>query len=74
MLKLTQEAPMPELRPIPTAHRDDTRFKHVEDLQEALEEYAAFHDGTIIRKYGPSTPHGSGPRTGDEMAASQERA
>jgi hypothetical protein len=28
-------------------------FKHVEDLQAALEEHAAFDEGTIIRNYGP---------------------
>jgi hypothetical protein len=73
MLKLARKSPTPKLRPIPTPYRDDMRFKHVEDLQEALEEYATFHDGTIVRKYGPSTPCGAAPRTGDEMAASQER-
>jgi hypothetical protein len=71
MLKLAQKSPMLELRPI--THQDDMRFKHVEDLQSALEEYAAFHDGTIIRNYGPPSPAGTGPRTGDETAASQER-
>ena len=73
MLKLAQKSPMPELRPILTAHEDDMRFRHVEDLQAALEEYGAFHDGTIVRKYGAPTPSGTGPRAGDEMAASQER-
>jgi len=49
------------------------RFKHVEDLRKALEEYAAFHDGTITRNYGPPSPAEPGPRTGDELEASHER-
>jgi len=48
MLTMTHEAPMPELRSVPPSPNDDTRFKHVEDLRAALEEYAAFHDGTIM--------------------------
>jgi hypothetical protein len=60
-------------RPVPSTHSDDARFRHVEDLRAALEEYAAFHDGTIVRNYGPASPAAAGPRTGDEMAASQER-
>ena len=52
---------------------DSMRFKHVEDLHKALEEYAAFHDGTITRNYGPPSPVEAGPRTGDELEASQER-
>lgn len=63
---------MPEVRSVPEV-RHLLRFRHVEDLQTALEEYGAFADGTIIRKYGPPTPSPSGPRTGDEAAASQER-
>lgn len=50
-----------------------TRFRHVEDLQAALEECAAFADGTVTYRYGPPTPAPCDPRTGDEMAASQER-
>jgi len=68
----SQKVPMPEVQLSSTA-RDDARFKHVEDLQSALEEYAAFHDGTIVRNYGPASPGVAGPRTGDEMASSQER-
>jgi len=67
------EVPMPEVRVTPTTRNDDVCFKHVEDLQSALEEYAAFHDGTIVRSYGPPSPTAAGPRTGDEMVASQER-
>ncbi len=52
---------------------DTMRFKHVEDLRKALEEYAAFHDGTITRNYGPPSPVEAGPRTGEELEASQER-
>ena len=40
------------------------RFKHVEDLRAALEEYAAFHDGTIVRNYGPPSPPEAGPANG----------
>lgn len=67
------EVPMPEIRFTSTTRNDDARFKHVEDLQSALEEHAAFHDGTIVRSYGPPSPGAAGPRTGDEMGASQER-
>jgi len=51
----------------------EKRFANVEDLRKALEEYAAFHDGTITRNYGPPSPAAAGPRTGDELEASQER-
>lgn len=52
---------------------DNMRFKYIEDLRKALEEYAAFHDGTITRNYGPPSPVEVGPRTGGELEASQER-
>lgn len=63
---------MPEVRSVPEVHHL-LRFRHVEDPQAALEEYAAFADGKIIRRYGLPTPALSGPRPGDEAAASQER-
>ena len=68
MLTLTQDVPMLKVRPVPATHKDDIRFKHVEDLRAALEEYGAFHDGTIVRKYGAPTPHGAGPRTRARLA------
>ncbi len=68
----SKETPASEVHVRSTAP-NDARFKHIEDLQSALEEYAAFHDGTIVRRYGPPSPGVAGPRTGDEMAASQER-
>jgi hypothetical protein len=43
----------PQVRSFPPASNDDARFKHLEDLQEALEEYAAFHDGTIRPEVRP---------------------
>lgn len=49
------------------------RFDSAEDLRSALEEYGAFHDGTITRSYGPPSPAEPGPRTGEELEASQER-
>lgn len=49
------------------------RFNSAEDLRSALEEYGAFHDGTITRNYGPPSPTEPGPRTGGELEASQER-
>jgi hypothetical protein len=52
---------------------EERYFRHVEDLQVALEEYAAFHDGTKVRDYGPRTPSEPGPRSGGELEASQER-
>lgn len=64
---------VPTVQLVHPSHTGDTRFRHVEDLRAALEEYAAFHDGTIVRSYGPPSPAASGPRTGDETAASQER-
>ncbi len=73
MLTPKAEVSMLEIPTIPTLDEKDLRFRHVEDLQSALEEYAAFHDGTIVRNYGPASPAAAGPRTGDEMAASQER-
>lgn len=63
---------MPEAQAIAEV-RELIRFRHAEDLQAALEEYAAFADGTIIRMYGPPSPASPGPRTGDEAAASRER-
>jgi len=72
MLESVHEVLVSKVQLSPAARNDDARFKHVEDLQSALEEYAAFHDGTIVRTYGPPSP-AAGPRAGDEMAASQER-
>jgi len=66
------EEPMPEAQAVAEV-RKLTRFQHVEDLQAALEEYAAFADGTITRMYGPPSPAPPGPRTGDEVAGTQER-
>jgi len=48
---------------IDTFDRKGLRFKHVEDLQSALKEYAAFHDGTIVRNYGP--PNSARSRTAE---------
>lgn len=73
MLRSTHQILMPQMHPAPSSRDQDLRFKHVEDLRGALEEYAAFHDGTIVRNYGPPSPATAGPRTGNEMAASQER-
>ena len=73
MVTPAQEMPNTRFRPVPSTHKDSVRFRHVEDLCGALEECSAFHDGTIIRNYGPSSPTTAGPRTGDEMAASRER-
>ena len=64
---------MPDAQLARISGDNQREFKYVEDLQAALEEYGAFHDGTKVRSYGPPSPSEAGPRTGDELAASQER-
>ena len=67
---MAQEVPTVPFSPGPTVHAE-IRLKHVEDLQSALEEYVAFHDGTIVRKVRPQLPSAAGPRTVHDLAASR---
>jgi len=54
MVAPAQEIPNLQFRLLSYTHNGDTRFTHVEDLQSALEEYAAFHGGTSGTSRGPA--------------------
>lgn len=69
-----EPVPLTEGEAVPAGRggRKEKRFRYIEDLWSALEEYGAFHDGTLVRRYEPRMPSG-GVRTGGEVDATQER-